>query len=215
MSSSFTAAEIRDLICRLERLERAQAQTQAESELAQQKGGKGYTRGDPRQRAAAVGPLTSQTVFPAISQVSKLWTCVEEVGPDFLGDQSVRVEDGPGPVPALVEDQADFICSDQREGIQRVQLAFATGFWARVALEVFSEQISDQVISSPAKHFIVLRACGLGGSVRFVSEEDFSRFLDQTVKGGLLAHGFATQTELEVFCQGAKIAVPPAFKPAC
>ena len=62
MSSSFTAAEIRDLICRLERLERAQ--TQAESELAQQKGGKGYTRGDPRQRAAAVGPLTSQS-FPS------------------------------------------------------------------------------------------------------------------------------------------------------
>ena len=213
MSDSLTSSEIRNLINRLEHLEAARAQSEAES--SNHPGGKGYTRGDPRQRAVAASTSTSPTVFPAIPQIQQLWVCSEEAGPDFIGDTSVRVEDGPGRVPALLEDQADFVCSDSREGLQRVHCAFSTGFWARVALEVFSDQISARVVSPPAKHFIVLRACGLNGSVRFISEDHFVRFRDQTYQEGLIAHGFATLTELEIFCQGAKIAVPPAFKPAC
>ena len=213
MSFGFSAGAIRDLISQLERLEEAQLQAER-SQTSQQPVG-GYSRGDPRRRAAALGPLVSPTPFPAISQIAQLWTVCEEAGPDFVGDQSVSLEDGPGRVPALLEGQADFVSWNTRQAVQRIHSAFFAGFWARISLKIFSKQNSDRVLSTPPVHFIVLRACGVGGSVRFTSEEHFNRFLDQTVEEGLLAFGFATETELHIFCQGAKIAVPPSFKPAC
>ena len=68
-------------------------------------------------------------------------------------------------------------------------------------------------MSGPPQHFNVLRASGTGGFVRFASPEHFNHFLAQVFESGLLYHAFATETGLEVFCQGAKIAVPPLFEP--
>ena len=63
---------------------------------------------------------------------------------------------------------------------------------------------------SSFNHYIVLRACGLGGYVRFASEV-LPR--GQVAEGGIVAYGFETLTELDVFCQGARLAVPPLFEP--
>ena len=105
------------------------------------------------------------------------------------------------------------MCQDQREGIQRIHLCFSAGFWARVALETFTQQLSPFELSGPPKHTIVLRSVGLGGFVRFDSEEDFASFCAQSAGESRIAYGFATFTELEVFCQGAKLQVPALFKP--
>lgn len=213
MSIPFGAAEIRGLISQLEQLEAYQRQL--ESSQTAQPSEQGYRRGDPRARAVAAGPIRPVTVFPAIPPIARLWKVVEEAGPDFIGRPFSSVEDGPGPVPRLVEDQSDFISGDHREDLQRVHLAYSAGFWARVAVETFTSPayLSDPGLS--ACHYIVLRACGLGGYVRFGSEVHFEVFRDQIVGsgGGLIAYGFETLTELEVFCQGARLAVPPLFEP--
>ena len=136
----------------------------------------------------------------------------KEAGPEFVGPEFRTLDQGPGPVPAIVEEQAAFVAWDQTEALNRVHLAFSAGFWARLALETFTDQIAPAVISEKSSHFIVLRACGLGGVVRFDSEADFNHFRQQVFAGGCVFHGFETETELEVFCQGAHIAVPPLFR---
>ena len=151
--------------------------------------------------------------FPAIPGSLSCGRWSREEGPAFVGDPSIELESGPGPVPALVEDQAHFICWDQREALQRVHLSYSAGFWARIAIETFITQVSPSEVSGPPQHFIVLRVSGIGGFVRFASPEHFNHFLAQVFEGGLLYHSFATEIELEVFCQGAKIAVPPLFEP--
>lgn len=82
-----------------------------------------------------------------------------------------------------------------------------------MALETFTQQLSPFELSGPPKHTIVLRSVGLGGFVRFDSEEDFASFCAQSAGESRIAYGFATFTELEVFCQGAKLQVPALFKP--
>ena len=209
MSSPFSSSEIRDLISKLEKLERWQSE--AESSASASKG-KGYSRGDPKARAAAARPAVTESSFPAIAPIARNWKLYEEAGPPFIGQPFRTVEEGPGPVPALVEDQALFVAWDQREGLQRVHLCYSAGFWARVALETFTDQLSPFELSSPHKHTIVLRSLGLGGAGRFVSPEDFEAFCGQSKSEGRIAYGFATFTELEVFCQGARLQVPAAYQ---
>ena len=211
MSLPFSASELRDLIQKLERLEVWQAEVERSNQASSS--AKGYSRGDPKARASAAGSAVSLPAFPAISQIARLWTCTKDAGPAFIGEGWRTVPEGPGPVPPLVEDQAAFVCHDEREGLQRVHLSYSAGFWARVSLETYTDQVSPAVISEPAKHFIVLRACGLGGAVRFASAEHFDHFRNQIFSGGCVFHGFATETELEVFCQGARIAVPALYQP--
>lgn len=209
MSCPVSAKDFRDLIAKLEQLEAWRLQVEFSAEPSSG----GYSRGDPKARAKAAGPSVAKPCFPAISQISQLWTLDKEPGLPYTGPPFQGVDSGPGPIPALVADQASFCSRDEREGINRVCLAFSAGFWGRVALETFTEQISPPIISSPPEHFIVLRACGLGGPVRFGSAAHFQRFRDQTFKEGLLHYGFCTETEIEVFCQGARITVPGVFKP--
>eukprot|EP00435_Cladocopium_sp_Y103_P009652 s39_g2.t1 len=205
MSCPFSAGELADLVSKLGRLQEWQAQL--ESGAVSQPSSSGYTRGDPKARAQSAGIRTPSLSFPGIPQIAKLWKLVKEEGPAVFGCTTVRAEVGPGPVPLLVEDQASFVCWDQKEALQRIHLAFAAGFWARVALETFTDQVLPREDLEEATHFIVLRACGLGGFVRFASRDHFDRFRDQVFAGGFLCHSFITETELEVFCQGAKLAV--------
>ena len=154
-----------------------------------------------------------EVLFPAIPQIARNWKLSEEAGLPYSGPPFWSVEDGPGRVPALIEDQAPFVCQNLREGIQRIHICFSAGFWARAALETFTEQLTPFELSSPPKHTIVLRSLGLGGFVRFDSEVDFASFCAQSPGEKRVAYGVATFTELEVFCQGARIQVPALFKP--
>ena len=212
MSRQLASSEILSAIEVLQGLEQILLEQERQAASAQQS--RGYRRGDPKARAAAAGPIGSVTTFPAHPIIAERWKVVEEEGLAFVGDSSIRVEDGPGPLPALLRDQADSISRDQKDGLNRADLAFSAGFWARVGVEVFSSQSIAENLTFPSRHFIVLRACGLGGFVRFETEEHFQCFLGQTAnRGGLIACGFQTLTELEIFCQGSKIAVPAKFEP--
>ena len=211
MSCPLSPGEIRELIRKLQELEEWSSQEHQGTQAAAS--GKGYRRGDPKARASAAGPTVSCSAFPGIAPLASLWVLAEEAGPPFIGSQAVRVEEGPGPVPALVEDQAVFVCWNQKEALQRIHLAYVAGFWARVSLDTFTDQVCPFSSCESPEHTIVLRACGLGGCVRFASFEHFEKLRGQTFAGGFLAHGFQTQVELEVFCQGAKIGVPACFKP--
>ena len=210
MSSPFSAAELQDLIAKLSRLE----QWQRDLELqGRSQASSAYTRGDPKARARAAGPVGSKRGFPAIPQIAALWKLEKEGGPEFSGTPFTSLDTGPGPLPAICEDQCDFISWDHREALQRAHLAYSAGFWARVSLETFSDQATPLAFPETASDFIVLRACGLGGYVRFASRDHFERLRGQVFAGGFLAFGFSTFSELDVFCQGARIGVPPLFVP--
>ena len=209
MSCPFSAQELRDLITKLERLETWQKQAEASAGSSS----RGYTRGDPKARAKAAGPVLSKPVFPAIPQIAFRFTLVKEAGPEFIGAPFPGVEEGPGPLPALLQDQAIFLDCDEREALQRVHLSFAAGFWARASLETHCHTFTPPVVSTPSKHTIVLRACGLGGFVRFAAVDHVQKFSDLCFSEVSLYHSFATETELEIYCQGARIAVPALWEP--
>ena len=163
--------------------------------------------------ARAAGPVGAQQGFPGIPQLAALWKLEEEAGLEFSGPAFGSVEEGPGPLPDLCEEQCIFVSLNHREALQRVHLAYSAGFWARVSLETFTDQVTPLSFPDTAAHFIVLRACGIGGYVRFASREHFNRLRDQIFAGGLVAVGFESFAELDVFCQGARITVPPLFVP--
>ena len=95
MSSPFSSAELQDLISKLHRLE--QWQREVESQRGNQPAKGGYTRGDPKARARAAGPVGAQQGFPGIPQLAALWKLEEEAGPEFSGPAFGSVEEGPGP----------------------------------------------------------------------------------------------------------------------
>ena len=127
MSSPFSSSEIRELISKLESLERWQSEVERS---ASSTGGKGYTRGDPKARAAAARPAQPEAVFPAIEQIARNWKLSDEAGPPFVGPAFRSLDEGPGPVPALVEDQAllpGIREKDCRGFICATRLAFGPG----------------------------------------------------------------------------------------
>ena len=110
MSFPFTSSELRDLIERLERLE--VWQKNQESASSSKGTGKGYRRVDPKARAAAAGTSIPKASFPGIPQIARLWTLEKEAGPEFVGSEFRTFDQGPGPVPAIVEEQAVFFAWD-------------------------------------------------------------------------------------------------------
>ena len=153
--------------------------------------------------------------FPAIAPVAAGWTLVKEAGQSFesvYGSVPYRgLEDGPGPIPEWIEDQADFVDRNSKRARQRISLAFSAGFWARIALETHTSSLHPVVVSEPPSYFLVLRASGLGGHVSFSKEVDFEAFKARVPDSDLVAHAFATKTEVSVFCYSARIALPPIF----
>ena len=175
MSCPLTASEISEVINKLKKLE--VWKRQVEQEQASSSSGQGYKRGDPKARAAAISAPQVRTVFPALPVIAQTWNLVEEAGPEFIGKDFDGVESGPGTIPQLVLDQAGFVSWDQKDALQRIHLCYSAGFFARAALECFlAEPLCPRDISSPAEHFIVLRAVGLSGPVRFASAGHFQRF---------------------------------------
>lgn len=206
--------EIRAIILNLEKLEKWLAEREA-SNTASQASGSGYRRGGVADRGRVVLQQAQASAFPAIPPVAFGWKLVKEAGPSFqsvYGNIPYRgLEDGPGPVPDWVKDQADFVDWDRRTAEQRISLAFSAGFWARIALETFTDNLHPLVISEPPTNFIVLRAAGLGGYVRFGSSKDYDAFKARVPDTELIAQAFATEAELSIFCYSARIAAPALY----
>ena len=209
-----TSQEIRAVISNLEKLEKWVAERETSS-TAGQSSGSGYRRGGVADRGRVITQQVQAPTFPAIPPVAFGWKLVKEAGPPFqtvYGNVPYRgLEDGPGPVPEWVRDQADFVDWNRRTAEQRISLAFSAGFWARIALETHTDNLHPLVISEPPTNFIVLRAAGLGGYVRFGSAKDFDAFKARVPDTELIAQAFATETELSVFCYSARIALPALY----
>jgi len=82
MSCPFSALELRDLISKLEVLERWQSQE--EEGRGAQASARGYKRGDCKGRAVAARLPVTKTEFPAILQIARLWELEEDAGPAFV-----------------------------------------------------------------------------------------------------------------------------------
>lgn len=211
MSCPLSSTELRDIICKLERLEEWQKQQETEGKGSNPQP-KGYGRGDPKARAAAIQPKVGPPAVPALEHLAVRWKVIEEEGLPFSGPEFTSIESGPGPLPQLVEDQSVFVSWDQKEGLQRVHLAFAAGFWGRSSVETFTSQFPPFSPSEKDEHFICLRASGFSSPVRFEGKANLEAFRAQVFEGGLILFGFQTFAEIDVFCQGARIAVPPKIE---
>ena len=82
MSSPLSVREIRDLIDKLELLEKWQSEVDSTASSSQNKG---YSRGDPKARAAAARPSVPEVLFPAIPQIARNWKLSEEAGLPYSG----------------------------------------------------------------------------------------------------------------------------------
>ena len=216
-----SAAEVRTIIGQLETLEKWLLEQESKpanpGQAASSTQVKGYRRGGAAERAkVALSSKADLKAFPGIAPIAAGFSLVKEAGKDFKelwGDLPYRgLEEGPGPIPEFLEDQADFCSVNPVIGVQRLHVAFAAGFWARIALETNTPQTFQIRLSEPSKFFVVLRAQGLGGYIQFAAEEDFEAFRGRVSSGGLVAHGFVTESEVSIFCYSARIAVPPTFK---
>ena len=210
-SCPLSSAEVRSLIERLQVLEVWINQQEAAPPVPPSS--LGYRQGSAVDRGTAIASQVGSAlpVFPGLPSVAPLFKCLKAEGPVIDQPQlALRgAETGPGPVPAWIEDQADFICWDQAEGLQRVHLAYSAGFWARVGLDTCTA-VQPIALKSETRHFVILRAPGVGGFVRFASAEDFLHF-EASISGRCEGFSCETEAELSIFCFGAQIRLPPLF----
>lgn len=220
-SGAPSAAEVRELVTRLGAvvscLERVESSRPSQAPAPSQS-----SRGSARHRglvALGLDPsvpaseVPSSTVFPGIPDLASLWTFVKPAGPPPAFDFSRRNSlEGPPGLPDQVFELIESVSWAQEAALHRVQEAFNAGFWGRLLLSGI-RQTGPVVCSEPAKHFVVLRAAGLGGYVRFASAEDFNLLVAASFSSdSLVASGFATEAEVQVYCFGASIALPPLDK---
>ena len=96
MSCPLSSAELREIICKLERLEVWQKQQETESKASGSQS-KGYGRGDPKARAAALLSKTGPPPVPALEHIATRWKITEEEGPPFSGPEFTSIESGTWP----------------------------------------------------------------------------------------------------------------------
>lgn len=204
MSSSFpiSSSEVGDLISALNRLSLA-----LENHLAS---------------SSAPGSLPTSSVPASAQSVESPWILVEEEEelPSGYKDERVRriVEDGPGPVPpALLSLGRSRLTGTDPGSETRVRRAYVAGFLAWAALATNTEYTPADPIGLQDTHFLVLRSWSHNPRVtklpcRVRTKSDLALIVGNPPGPGSLVQSFASLTEVQIFCGGANIPVPPLLQ---
>ena len=194
-----SSSEVRELIASLNRLSIA-----LESNLAQAPSGS-----------------QSPRVVPSGDPESP-WILVEEEETLPTGYKDSRisriVEDGPGPTPPALISLGKSRLTGVDPGYEtRVRRAYVAGFWAWAAVETHTEYTSADPICLPDTHFVVLRAWTFNPRhvqlpVRVRTKSDLTQLLGPLPAPGAIVQGFSSLTEVQVFCGGANVSVPPLYQ---
>lgn len=173
----------------------------------------GYPRGSPQDRArAALGP--PQVPFPGIPDlvVEQRWRLITPAGPEPSPTVLRNSQDGPPiELPQEIIDSAAQVSWNQAAGLDLLESAFQTGFFARLHCRTYTLYRGPRLLSEPSFHFIVLRAPGVGSAVRLRRASDFD-FVAPVSSVESVAVGFRALREAEAFCLGAAVALPPLFE---
>lgn len=119
------------------------------------------------------------------------------------------VESGPPPLPQFCTDLAVRNLRGVDPGPHlRAERAFKAGYWSQVALETSTPYYWSDPIGLTLGHWVVLRAGERETPVRFNKKSDFNLFVARIPEHDIVSEGFASITELSIYCVGAGIRLP-------
>ena len=144
------------------------------------------------------------------------WEVVEEecspyptLASKLSRDSSCRgVEEGPLPTPAACFDLARRRLTSTSVGVDaRVDRAFRAGFWAWAAIETHTPYSAESDLPGlKICHWVVLTSGRNPPAFRVASRRDFAALTAGDPH--VVAEKFASLTEVQIFCLGAKAPVP-------
>ena len=175
--------------------------------------------------------LTAQSaaspVIPASTSAapgdSDLWILIEdsEALPKGYRDENLLtriVEDGPPALPpALLSFGRCRLTNIHPGPDSRVKRAFVAGFWAWAANATNTDYTPAESIGIADSHFVILRSwCADPKKVklplRVSKKSEVQKLCGRDPTLGSIVQGFASFTEVQCFCGGAGIGVPPLYQ---
>ena len=170
------------------------------------------------QPSATSSPVEPEVVFAC----GESWTVVEESEKLPRGYTDPRiyriVEDGPGPTPPALLSLGRTRLTGVEPGFEaRVRRAYVAGFWAWAASTTNSEYVPAEPIPLADSRFVVLRSWTLDPRVvrapfQVERKSDLKALLGDLSAPGAIIQGFASLTEVQVFCGGACIEIPALYQ---
>ena len=166
---------------------------------------------------------TSSSLAPeVVTDQGDSWILVDEPEKLPKGYSDPRlfriVEDGPGPTPpALVSLGRNRLTGVDPGFEARVRRAYVAGFWAWASIATNTEYTPADPIPLPDSRFLVLRSWTVDPrkiAVPFQVERksDLKLLVGDLSAPGAIIQGFASLTEVQVFCGGACIEVPAFYQ---
>ena len=147
------------------------------------------------------------------------WVVVSEECPPvesgIYGSRLCQVEDGPPPLPQRLLDFASPLIAGTGV-LNRAQRAWQGGFWCGAALRTQTRFAPQPSINVPETHWVVFRAPGITRPFWVQTKEEVTHILNlpgsrsDTCRVDPIVVGFATVTELDIFCAGGYL-----YRPAC
>lgn len=133
------------------------------------------------------------------------WECVEKAQelPFQVSLDPRRIfEDGPAPFPPeLLTFASSKLSSAAGNPRDRVIRAWRAGFWAWGAVATHSDYTQADPIALSDVHWIVVRATRITGPIRMRKVVDLRLILSsQSIHESAVYQGFASLTEVQVFC---------------
>ena len=133
----------------------------------------------------------------------------------IYGSRLCEAEEGPPPLPQRLLDFASPLIAGTGV-LNRAQRAWQGGFWCGVALRTQTRLAPLPSINVPETHWVVFRAPGITRPFWVQTKEEVTHILNSpgsrsdTVPIDPIVVGFATITELDIFCAGGYL-----YRPAC
>ena len=139
------------------------------------------------------------------------WTLIagEQPRPELGDSGPFQAEEGPPPVPASLLFLSRQLHSAKSNGEVRIRRAYNAGFWARIAVETCTSFQGPEALPLKNAHFLILRARGLSRPVRVLKWEEADRLVRSDPEAIHL--GFPSLIEVQSFCCGAGVSVPPLY----
>ena len=158
-----------------------------------------------------------------VSDGSEHWILVEEselLPTGYRGEESSRiVEEGPPSCPPALYSLGQHRLTSVHPGSdRRVRRAFVAGFWAWAAQATNTDYSAAESIGLADCHFVILRSWSADPReitlpVRVDRKCEVQKICGRDpLKSGSIVQGFASLTEVQCFCSGAGIEVPPLYQ---
>lgn len=146
------------------------------------------------------------------------WEVIEEQSSvpgapsDFNATIRFEAETGPPPIPEFLLALArKKLRSTKASAEDRAAAAFSEGFWCRIGWLCNVELASNYNPVLPPTIWLIQNDQGISNLARTTSRREAER-LCASIPGASVVQKFPTVTELQIFCAGAQLPVPPLVR---